>query len=201
SAVKRGKTVAVLGSGLCNIYPRENTEFIESVVSCGKGALISEFALKEAPLRENFPRRNRIVSGLSRGVLVVEAALKSGALITARLACEQNREVFALPGEVHSPLSRGTHQLIKEGAKLVESVEDILEEFAFNFSSVENKPKAVAPEESVILSQISSKGVHFEEIVVKTELDRSFLGRAVLELQFKGLIKEVRPSFYVRSTL
>ncbi|MCK4912209.1 MAG: DNA-processing protein DprA [Candidatus Omnitrophica bacterium] len=125
-AIKRGETVAVLGSGLLNVYPRENKDLVTEIAS--RGVVMSEYPLFTLPSRENFPRRNRIVSGISRGVLVVEAASRSGALITAHLACEQNRDVFAIPGNISSPLSKGTHILIKEGAKLVDCVDDILEE-------------------------------------------------------------------------
>lgn len=122
----RGRTIAVLGSGLNKIYPRENEELVEEIAQ--NGAVISEFALDTPPLRQNFPRRNRIISGLSLGVVVVEAAKRSGALITANFALEQGREVFALPGKIDSFTSKGTHDLIKQGAKLVESIEDIIEE-------------------------------------------------------------------------
>lgn len=122
----KGNTIAVLGSGLNNIYPPENEELAYSIA--GSGAVISEFPLDTGPFPHNFPRRNRIISGLSMGIVVVEAAENSGALITADFALEQGREVFALPGEANSSTSYGTNNLIKQGAKLVTDVEDILEE-------------------------------------------------------------------------
>ena len=122
----KGRTIAVLGSGLNRIYPPENKKLAQEVAQ--NGALISEFTPDTPPHRENFPRRNRIISGLSLGVVVVEAAKRSGALITANFALEQGREVFALPGKVDSFTSGGVHDLIKEGAKLIESTEDIIEE-------------------------------------------------------------------------
>lgn len=127
AAIRKGKSIAVLGSGLLNIYPKESKALSKAIIE--RGAVISEFPLITKPLRENFPRRNRIVSGLSLGVLVVEAALRSGALITARLACEQNREVFAVPGNINSAFSEGTNHIIKEGAKPATCLQDILEEF------------------------------------------------------------------------
>ena len=142
-ALKGGETIAVLGSGLLNIYPRENKGLVQEIAS--SGVVVSEFPLLTSPSRENFPRRNRIVSGISRGVLVIEATSRSGALITAHAACEQNREVFAIPGSINSPLSKGTHILIKEGAKLVDCLDDILEELNLTSTfGVEGKLETVS---------------------------------------------------------
>jgi DNA processing protein len=122
----QGSTIAILGTGIDIVYPRRNAQLADQIAS--RGLVVSEFALGTAPAAPNFPRRNRLISGLAQGCLVVEAALASGSLITARAAADQGREVFAIPGSIHSPLSKGCHALIKNGAKLVESAEDILAE-------------------------------------------------------------------------
>jgi DNA processing protein len=123
-----GSTIAVLGTGVDNVYPRANSALAEDIAA--RGLLVSEFALGTQAFAHNFPRRNRLISGLAQGCLVIEAALASGSLITARSAAEQGREVFAVPGSIHSPLSKGCHALIKSGAKLAESAEDVLSELA-----------------------------------------------------------------------
>jgi len=125
----KGVTVAVLGTGLDTVYPARNAGLASSIV-LNRGALVSEFPPRTPARRENFPRRNRIISGLSLGTLVIEASLGSGSLITARIAAEQGREVFAIPGSIHNPLAKGCHQLLREGAKLVETAQDVIDELA-----------------------------------------------------------------------
>ncbi|MFH1319020.1 MAG: DNA-processing protein DprA, partial [Candidatus Omnitrophota bacterium] len=198
-AIRTGKSIAVLGSGLLNTYPKENAQLAEKISL--NGAVISEFPLKTAPLRENFPRRNRIVSGLSYGVLVVEAATRSGALITARLACEQNREVFAIPGNVDSPLSRGTHRLIKEGATLVDSIDDILNELNIPYQQQTISYDAnLNPDEKIILDMIHNEGAYLEELLIKSNTNPAMINKIILNLQLKGLIKEIKPSCFIKNT-
>ena len=134
-------TIAVIGTGIDRIYPSSNAALAREIAACG--AIVSEFALGTPPLPHNFPRRNRIIAGLAQGVLVVEAALNSGSLITARLASETGREVFAIPGSIHSPLARGCHRLIRDGAKLVETAEDVIEELRGGLG--ERLPEAARP--------------------------------------------------------
>ena len=198
AALKAGDTIAVLGSGLCALYPRENKGVAERISE--NGAVVSEFPLTFPPLKENFPRRNRIISGLSRGVLVIEAPLRSGSLITARYAFEQNREVFALPGRANSPMSKGTHFLIKQGAKLVDSLEDILEELKIHFKN-ELVFSDFKPEEKILFDVIGEDGVFLEEIIVNSRLRREEAVKILLSLQIKGLVKELRPSYYTKVSI
>ena len=157
-----GDTIAVIGTGADRLYPARNKELALAIAE--HGAIVSEFPLGTPAIAANFPRRNRIISGLSRGVLVVEAAPESGSLITARLAAEQGREVFAIPGSIHSPVARGCHKLIKQGAKLVETAQDVLEEFG-NFAEPEILPETTsASEENQLLGAIGHDPASLDEL-------------------------------------
>ncbi|MBU3934057.1 MAG: DNA-processing protein DprA [Candidatus Omnitrophica bacterium] len=201
----KGRTIAVLGSGLNMIYPVENKGLAEEISR--NGAVISEFPQDTPPHRQNFPRRNRIISGLSLGVLVVEAAKRSGALITVGFALEQGREVFALPGKIDSFTSQGTHDLIKQGAKLVESAEDIIEELEplkscrINQTKSESRTKIepnLPEEEKQIYSYLSSEPLHIDELAQKVNLSYGRLLTCLLKLEYKKLVKELPGKAFVR---
>lgn len=182
-----GETVAVIGTGADRLYPARNRSLALEVTE--RGAIVSEFPLGTPAAAANFPRRNRIISGLSRGVLVVEAAVESGSLITARLAGEQGREVFAIPGSIHSPQSRGCHQLIRQGAKLVETADDILEELGHPVAT--NRDPSVAadgigPEHAAILDQAGFDPVTIDELVGRSGLTADALSVILLQLELGG---------------
>lgn len=187
-----GRTVGVLGCGIDRIYPPENRPLFDAVAR--QGCLLSEFPLGTLPLAENFPRRNRIISGLSRGVLVVEAAEKSGSLITARYALEQGREVFAVPGNITQAASRGSNGLIKQGAKLVDCVEDILEELPEQPPSAEGgqapQPRsfALTPREAAIYELLAAAPLHIDDIIARTELTAAEVSSMLLHLELKGAV-------------
>ncbi|MFO7772975.1 MAG: DNA-processing protein DprA [Dehalococcoidia bacterium] len=202
-----GKTMAVFASGLDIIYPRENARLAQAIME--RGALVSEHPLGVKPRPENFPLRNRIMSGLSLGVLVVEAGERSGALITAQQAVEQNREVFAIPGSILSPASQGTNRLIQEGAKLVQNYADILQELNLSMV-VEQRALGTSPPdprlegfslvsevESVLLEQLSSEPNHIDEICRRSGLAMPEVSSTLALLELKGIARQVGNMNYV----
>lgn len=202
-ALKTGKTIGVLGTGIGQIYPKSNQGLAEEIVKQG-GALISEYPFNEPPKKENFPRRNRIISGLSLGTLVVEATLRSGSLITAKCAAEQGRELFAIPGSIHNPLARGCHKLIREGAKLVETAEDIFEELkgAVNGFSIKNQEslaidKTIFNEKKLdvdyekLLSCIGFEATSIDILIERTGFKVDEIASMLLILELDGLVQSV----------
>lgn len=193
-ALEKGRTAAVLGSGLERVYPRENRGLFTAVA--GTGAVISEFTLDAEPLGYHFPLRNRIISGLALGVVVIEASERSGSLITARLALDQGREVMAVPGNVTSPQSRGANGLVKAGARLVESWEDVVEELPLETKSAllagtprEQESACLDGEESLIMGSLAADGtVHVDEILDRTGLSVPVLLSALLKLELKRMV-------------
>lgn len=185
-----GRTVAVLGSGLDIVYPPENEKLAARIA--GNGALVSERSLGTRPYAQNFPARNRIISGLALGVVVVEAGETSGALITADFGLEQGREVFAVPGDILSPLSRGTHRLIKQGARLVEGIEDILEELGIQprcgtRSQHGTDAVALSAREKRILEMLGFSPSPVDDIVIGTGLPASEVAATLVSLELKGV--------------
>lgn len=190
-----GRTIAVLGCGVDVIYPSENRNLFAKMID--RGAILSEFPMGSPPEGGHFPRRNRIISGLSLGVVVVQASEKSGSLITAGYALEQGREVFAVPGNVGTESSRGTHRLIKEGAKLVESSEDILEEILPQWRGErETTPKVEIPrpdlteEEKVLYELLSEIPLHIDVMIRESRMDPGKVSSLLLNLELKGMISQ-----------
>ena len=198
----KARTIAILGSGIDLIYPSENKGIARQIEA--SGAVISEFPVGTPPLRRNFPRRNRIISGLSLGVIVVEAAEKSGSLITADFALEQGREIFAVPGKVDSRTSKGTHNLIKQGAKLVSSSEDVIEELMPDLKNYirDVKPEGIKPPlddlEKKIYPLLSSESKHIDQIINEVNLPASQTLGVLLKLQIKKLVKELPGKYFVK---
>ncbi len=194
-----GQTIAALGNGLHHLYPKRHRLLADAIIN--NGALISEFPLSTQPLKHNFPLRNRIISGLSIGTLVIEATVQSGSLITARKATAQGREVFAIPGNIHNPLARGCHYLIQSGAKLVESVDDILTEvqqFAFIYKDLvddrskpaqdENNFQALSTVDLQILNCVDYEMTAVDQVIKRCGLDAKTVTARLLELELSGHI-------------
>ena len=188
-------TIAVLGTGVDVVYPSGNRALAEAIGS--RGLLLSEFALGTPGIAHNFPRRNRIISGLARGVLVVEAALRSGSLITARLAAEGGREVFALPGSIHSPTARGCHRLIKDGAKLVESAQDVLDELRIEVS-VRGSGSPRPPAHDALLQALGFDPVDLDTLAARTGRDAGSLTAELLELELAQDVERLPGNRYQR---
>lgn len=197
-----GRTIAVLGNGIDTVYPPDHRELAKAIT--GQGALITEFPIGAKPEARHFPRRNRLISGLALGILVVEAPLQSGALITADFAIEQGREVFAVPGSIHSHASSGTNRLIQEGAKLVTSVEDILEELniAHEKRQTHQVAREVSPDsplEAEILKHLSADPLHIDDLVRLAGLPVSTVNSMLTILELKGAVRAVGSHSYSRA--
>ena len=205
SAGTMAATIAVVGTGLDRVYPRKNLDLAHRIAA--HGLIVSEYPLGTPPLPANFPKRNRIISGLSQGTLVVEAALASGSLITARMAAEQGREVFAIPGSIHAPQSRGCHALIRQGAKLVESAQDVLEELKIPATTVPglphegvNAPGADVSDETEdpVLAALDYDPMGLDALIARTGMDASTLQVALLELELDGRIARLPGGLFQR---
>jgi DNA processing protein len=204
-------TIAVVGTGLDRVYPRQHRELAHRIAQ--HGVILSECSLGTPPLAHHFPKRNRIIAGLSHGVLVVEAALQSGSLITARLAAEQGKEVFAIPGSIHAPQSRGCHALIRQGAKLVESAQDVLEELrhvtfgaggsvtgvgAVSENEAVSTDCSVHGKETFLLQALGHDPVGLDALLERTGLDASTLQARLLELELAGVVGRLPGGLFQR---
>lgn len=205
-APARLRTVAVIGTGIDRVYPRQHRELAHRIAR--HGLIVSEYPLGTPPLAANFPKRNRLIAGLSQGTLVVEAALQSGSLITARLASEQGKEVFAIPGSIHSPQSRGCHALLRQGAKLVETAQDVLEELRWPFAPNATNKEAVSacPEsaggafdhEDELLQAIGADPVSLDALQARTGIDTATLQARLLTLELDGLVGRLPGGLFQR---
>ena len=191
-------TVAVVGTGLDTVYPKRHEALAARIAE--RGLIVSEYPLGTPPLAAHFPQRNRIIAGLSQGTLVVEAAVRSGSLITARFASEQGREVFAIPGSIHAPQSRGCHALIRQGAKLVESAQDILEDL--RMIEVTDRPAATPTpsEPDELLEAMGHDPVGLDALQARTGLDTASLQARLLELELDGQVSRMPGGLLQRIT-
>lgn len=192
-----GVTVGVMGSGFDNIYPKENNGLCNRIYE--EGAVITEFPKETRPDRMNFPKRNRIISGLSRGLLVVEAGQRSGAIITSNLALEQGREVFAIPGRIDNLTAKGSNTLLKEGAIMIDKVEDILEALNLQAEKViqEETTKELTLNEAGIINSLTEK-MHIEQLIAETGIERQHLYSALMSLNIKGLVEELPGKIFAK---
>lgn len=191
-----GSTIAVLGTGADILYPQRNRDLGERIAR--EGLILSEFPLGTPPHGANFPRRNRVISGLARGCLVVEAALASGSLITARLAAEQGREVFAIPGSIHSPHAKGCHALIKQGAKLVESADDLLQELGMSLAAA--RPAAADPAVPGLLAHLGYDPCDIDTLCARSGLTASAVSAMLLQLELDGKVASLPGGQYQRTS-
>lgn len=194
-----GRTIAVLGSGLDSIYPAEHRQMAKQIAQ-GSGAVISEYGLGVQPEAKNFPPRNRVISGLSLGVIIVEAGERSGALITANFALEQGREVFAVPGNVNSPVSVGPNRLIQQGAKLVTGIDDVLDELNLKLVVEQTAVQLALPEtaeEAAIIAHLSGQPTHVDELCRSSGLPTNLVASTLTMMELKGMVRQVGGMNYV----
>jgi len=200
----KGRTIAVIGSGLSKLYPPENQALADKIRN-GNGAIVSEFSMEIEPDRQTFPMRNRIISGWSHGVLVVEAGLNSGALITASQALEQGRSVYAVPGHINAPSAMGSNRLIQQGAKLVMSASDILDDLQILLPETKPSPEATArplpplsDDERRVFDAIDSSETPIDRIAAKSDLPSATVSSTLLRLELKHLVKQLPGKYFVK---
>ena len=198
-----GQSLAVLGCGVCVCYPEHHLDLYRDLTA--RGGIISEYPLHEPPIKFHFPQRNRLISALADAVIVVEARVKSGSLITADFALEQGRDVYAMPGPVDSPLSSGCHKLIEQGAKILFSPEQLIRDLGAGSASkaktetTDGMPEGLSETETVIFSQLSLTPVKLSQLELMTGIDASLIARTMMNLQLRGLVSELSRQCYIRT--